>query len=129
MSNLPPSVLKSVGYDVVHPANEFAQLSLRGKQFRDHFETDQDAWEFASKDLIERTGWHDATKMVTLPDYQGEAQKLGFEVMGVRGTPPKHGWRNRDLDVCSLRLDYPTETEAWRSAYMWARRFAILWKE
>lgn len=128
MSNLPPSVLKSVGYDVVHPANEFAQLSLRGKQFRDHFETAQDAWEFASKDLIERTGWHDATKMVTLPDYQGEAQKLGFELTKMFDQP-KHGWRHREVEVCSLRQDYPTAAEAWRAAFMWARRFGVLWKE
>lgn len=128
MSNLPPSVLKSVGYEVAHPANEFAQLLLHGTQFKERFVTERDAWEYASKDLIERSARPDPVKMVSGPDYRAEAQKLGFEVT-VSLNAPKHGWRNRDLDVCSLRLDYQTEADAWRAAYMWSKRFAVLWKE
>lgn len=129
MSKVPDTVLISLGYAVVHPDNEFHQLELHGVRFKQTFKNADEAWAFAEQDLTRRTHRVDPGFQIAGPDYRAEAMKLGFEVTGVRGTPPKYAWRNRDLDVASLRLDYPTETEAWRSAYMWARRFAILWKE
>lgn len=128
MSNLPDTVLKSLGYAVVHPANEFHQLELHGARFKQTFENAQEAWAYAEADLSRRTHCIDPGVQVSGPDYQGEAKKLGFEVAGST-TAPKHSWLNRDLDIISLRHDYPTEAEAWRAAFMWARRFGVLWKE
>lgn len=123
--NLPRSVLVDLGYRVVQMTSCHYYLSLGDVRFKVGFVSEGEAWNAARTDLQQRL----RNPVVSGPDYRAEAQKLGFEVMGVRGTPPKYGWRNRDLDVCSLRHDYQTETEAWRAAFMWARRFAVLWKE
>lgn len=128
MSNLPDTLLKSLGYAVVHPANEFHQLELHGARFKQTFKNAQEAWAYAEADLSRRTNCID-TGVQIRPDYQGEAEKLGFEVTCVPAQQPRHGWRHREVDVCSLRQDYPTAAEAWRAAFMWARRFGVLWKE
>lgn len=129
MSKVPDTVLLSLGYTVVHPDNEFHQLELHGVRFKKTFLDAEEAWEFASEDMARRTHRVDPGFQISGPDYEAEAKKLGFEVTCVPAQQPRHGWRNRDLDIASLRVDYPTAAEAWRAAFMWARRFAILWKE
>lgn len=129
MSKLPDTVLISLGYGV-NPSRceKGSRLHLHGVEFKQLFEDADAAWTFAEADLTRRTHRVDPGFQVSTPDYRADAMKLGFEVTAMHGAP-KHGWRNRDLDITSLRHDYPTEAETWRAAYMWARRFAILWKE
>lgn len=122
--SLPRSVLVDLGYGVVQMTSYLYYLSLGDVRFKVGFVSEGEAWNAARADLQQRL----RNPVVSGPDYRAEAVKLGFEVTVMPGAP-KHGWRNRDLDVASLRLDYPNEAEAWRAAFMWARRFAILWKE
>ncbi len=128
MNKVTETILESLGYTVVHPANEFHQLELHGTRFKQTFANAESAWAFAEHDLTFRTHRVDPRVQVSGPDFQAEAQKLGFEVT-VMPSAPKHGWKNRDLDVCSLRHDYPTAEDAWRAAALWARRFPSIWKE
>lgn len=129
MSKVPDTVLLSLGYGVNPSRTEKGStLHLHGVEFKQTFEDADAAWAFAEVDLTRRTHRVDPGFQISGPDYRAEAMKLGFEVT-VGPDLPKHGWRNRDLDVASLRHDYPTEAEAWRAAYMWARRFAVLWKD
>lgn len=122
--SLPRSVLVDLGYRVVQMTSCHYYLSLGDVRFKVGFVSEGEAWNAARTDLQQRL----RNPVVSGPDYRDEAQKLGFEVTVSRDAP-KHGWRNRDLDVCSLRLDYQTEADAWRAAYMWSKRFAVLWKE
>lgn len=129
MSKVPDTVLISLGYGVNPSRTEKGStLHLHGVEFKQTFEDADAAWAFAEEDLTRRTHRVDPVIQVTGPDFKAKAMKLGFEVTTMPGAP-KHAWRHREVDVCSLRHDYPTEQEAWRAAYLWARRFAVLWKE
>lgn len=122
--SLPRSTLVTLGYGVVQVASNLHYLNLGNVQFKVGFVSEDEAWNAAQADLQQRL----RNPVDRRPDFQAEAQKLGFEVTAMAGSP-KYGWQNRDLDVCSLRHDFPTAEEAWRAAARWARRFPQLWKE
>lgn len=119
---VPRTVLVSIGYSVSHGKGADWRLSLQGVDFRRKFDCEKRAWEFAEENLRSRT------QLKGHPDHAEEARLLGFEVT-VMPAAPKHGWRHRDLGVCSLRHDYPTTEEAWRAAWLWSRRFPSIWSE
>lgn len=122
--SLQRSVLVTLGYGVVQAASNLYYLNLGDGQFKVGFVSEDEAWNAAQADLQQRL----RNPVVSRPDFQAEAQRLGFEVTAMPGSP-KYGWQNRDLGVCSLRHDFPTAEEAWRVAARWARRFPQLWKE
>lgn len=129
MSNVPRTVLMSLGYAVVHPVNEFWQVTLHGKRLNETFEDEQQAWEYAMADLSLRTTVDMSGANWAAKRCREEAIKRGFEVTCVPAQSPRYGWRNRDLEACSIRTDYASEDIAWRAAYLWAKRFNEIWKE